>query len=146
MTYGIEWNIKPSRGEEAEKKEDDIQHRSSSQLDLLDLPTEILVMILHKMGYDELRSIEQTNSFFRVIIIEYRLYSCKYKSLPYYNKQTLNCLHWLENNRAFNNKIISRLCKKKLHQYHYQDCSDLLIVIIKILHLGILKRKINEIM
>lgn len=65
MTYGIEWNIKPSRGEEAEKKEDDIQQRSSSQLDLLDLPTEILVMILHKMGYDELRSIEQTNSFFR---------------------------------------------------------------------------------
>ena len=65
MTYGIEWNIKPSRGEEAEKKEDDIKHRSSSQLDLLDLPTELLVMILYKMGYDELRSIEQTSSYFR---------------------------------------------------------------------------------
>ena len=65
MTYGIEWNIKPSRGEEVEKKEDDIKHTSSSQLDLLDLPTEILVMILHKMGYDELRSMEQTSSYFR---------------------------------------------------------------------------------
>ena len=32
--------------------------------------------------------------------------------------------------------IIFRLCKKKLHQYHYQDCSDLMIVIVKILHLG----------
>lgn len=102
-------------------------------------------------------------SCFRVIIIEYRLYSCKYKSLPYYNKQTLNCLHWLESNRAFGNNIISRyliwkkpdiptisslnfrLCKKKLHQYHYQDCSDLLIVIIKILHIGILILKMFSI-
>jgi len=146
MTYGIEWNSKPSKGEEIEKKEDDIKETNFSQLDLLDLPTEILVIILHKMGYDELRSMEQTSSYFRVLIIEYRLYSCLYKSLPYYNKQTLNCLLWLETNRAFSNQHISRLCKRKLHQYHYQDCSDLLIVIIKILHLGILKRKMNEIM
>ena len=68
MTYGIEWNSKPSKGEEIEKKEDDIKETNCSQLDLLDLPTEILVIILHKMGYDELRSMEQTSSYFRKVI------------------------------------------------------------------------------
>ena len=48
-----------------------------------------------------------------MLIIEHRLYSRLYKSLPYYNKQTLNCLHWLESNRdlssnRINNDDISR--------------------------------------
>merc|ERR1711874_172477 len=87
----------------------------------------------------------------RILIIEHRVYSRLYKSLPYYNRQTLNRLHWLESNRDIcNNKIknddISSLCKKKLHQYHYQDRCDLLIVTIKILHLGVFKRKMNGLM
>ena len=48
-----------------------------------------------------------------MLIIEHRVYSRLYKSLPYYNRQSLNCLHWLENNRnicknRINNDDISR--------------------------------------
>jgi len=145
MTYGLEWNSKASRGEAVRSK------RLDSQLELFDLPAELLVIILKSLGYDELRSLEVSCSYLRMLIIEHRIYSRLYKSLPYYNKQTLNCLHWLESNRdisnnRINNDDISRLCKKKLHQYHYQDRPDLLIVTIKILHLGVFKRKMNEIL
>jgi len=146
MTYGIEWSRKPSKGETVTKKGDEIEEIDNEPIELLDLPAEIIVIILNKMEYDELRSLEFTCSYFRVMIVEHRVYSKIYQSLPYYNKQTLNCLHWLETNRAITNLQLSRLCKKKLHQYHYQDCCDLLIVIIKILHLGIFKRKLNEIL
>ena len=59
MTYGLEWNSKASRGEELRSKKLD------SQLELLDLPAEILVIILHSLGYDELRSIELSCSYLR---------------------------------------------------------------------------------
>jgi len=147
MTYGIEWNSKPSTSEEVKKKDIDIEKTSDGDsVELLDLPAEILVIILQKVGYNELRSLEMSCTYLRVMIIEHRTYSRLYQSLPYYNKQTLDCLHWLESTRVISNHQLSRLCKKKLHQYHFQDCSDLMIVIIKILHLGILKRKLNEIM
>eukprot|EP00092_Neocalanus_flemingeri_P009736 GFUD01010487.1.p1 GENE.GFUD01010487.1~~GFUD01010487.1.p1 ORF type:complete len:153 (+),score=22.31 GFUD01010487.1:256-714(+) len=137
MTYGIEWNNKPSRNEEGKK--------SLDTLHIMDLPVEVLVIILGKMSYHELRSVEMSSSFLRLLIIEHRLYSRLYRSLPYYNRQTLTCLHWLENTRAISVLHISRLCKKKLHQYYYQDCCHLLMVVIKLLHSGILKRKLDEI-
>ena len=40
-----------------------------------------------------------------MLIIEHRVYSRLYKSLPYYNKQTLNCLLWLETNRITKDDI-----------------------------------------
>jgi len=137
MTYGVEWNNKPSRNEEGKK--------TLANFHLLDLPVEVLVIILGKVKYEELRSLELSSSFIRLLVIEHRLYSRLYRSLPYYNRQTLSCLHWLENTRAISVYSISRLCKRKLHQYYYQDCSDLLIVVIKLLHSGILKRKLDEI-
>ena len=71
MTYGIEWNSKPSRGEEAgltqgqEKGKGKEVQEAEQGAELLDLPTEILVLILHKMGYEELRNMEQVCSYFR---------------------------------------------------------------------------------
>ena len=71
MTYGIEWNSKPSRGEEVgltqgqEKGKGKEVQEAEQGVELLDLPTEILVLILHKMGYEELRSMEQVCSYFR---------------------------------------------------------------------------------
>ena len=59
MTYGLEWNRKASRGEAVRTKKLD------SQLELLDLPAEILVIILHNLGYDELRSLEVSCSYLR---------------------------------------------------------------------------------
>jgi len=137
MTYGIEWNNKHSTNEQEKK--------NLNAFSILDLPVEVLVIILSKMGYQELRNMELSSSFTRLLIVEFRLYSRLYRSLPYYNRQTLSCLHWLENTRAFSVIDISRLCKKKLHQYYYQDCADLLVVMIKLLHSGILKRKLDEI-
>lgn len=59
MTYGLEWNSKASRGEDHRSKKLD------SQLELLDLPAEILVIILHNLGYDELRNMELSCSYLR---------------------------------------------------------------------------------
>ena len=59
MTYGLEWNSKASRGEEVRSK------KLERQLELLDLPAEILVIILHSLGYDELRSMELACSYLR---------------------------------------------------------------------------------
>ena len=52
MTYGIEWNRKPSRSEEVTKK--DIDCTDDDEVELLDLPSEIIVIILNNLGYDEL--------------------------------------------------------------------------------------------
>ena len=119
MTYGVEWNNKPSRNEEGKK--------TLANFHLLDLPVEVLVIILGKVKYEELRSLELSSSFiryfcilllilviiiisilFRLLVIEHRLYSRLYRSLPYYNRQTLSCLHWLENTRAISVYSISR--------------------------------------
>ena len=59
MTYGLEWNSKASRGEDQRSK------KLERQLELLELPAEILVIILHSLGYDELRSIESSCSYLR---------------------------------------------------------------------------------
>ena len=59
MTYGLEWNRKASRGEAVRTKKLD------SQLELFVLPVEILVIILHSLGYDELRSLEVSCSYLR---------------------------------------------------------------------------------
>ena len=67
MTYGIEWNSKPSQSDEVKKKKDNIADSCGSQPELLDLPAEILVIILNKMGYQELRSIEASCSYLRFI-------------------------------------------------------------------------------
>lgn len=137
MTYGLEWNSRPTTNEE--------QTKNLNKFYLLDLPVEVLVIILSKMGYQELRNTEMSSSFLRLLIVEFRLYSHLYHSLPYYNRQTLSCLHWLENTRAISATDFSRLCKRKLHQYYHQDCCDLICVMIKLLHSGILKRKLDEI-
>lgn len=67
MTYGIEWNSKPSKGEEVGKKNDNdtIDNVSDYGIELLDLPAEILVIILNKLGYEELRSMEASCSYLR---------------------------------------------------------------------------------
>ena len=44
----------------------------------------------------------------RVIITEHRVYSHLYQALPYYNKQTLSCLNWLESSRAITNHQLNR--------------------------------------
>jgi len=75
MTYGIEWSRKPSKGETISKKGDEIEEIDNEPIELLDLPAEILVIILNKLGYDELKSLEYTCSYFRVMIIEHRVYS-----------------------------------------------------------------------
>ena len=59
MTYGLEWNSKASRGEAVRSK------RLDSQLELFDLPAELLVIILKSLGYDELRSLEVSCSYLR---------------------------------------------------------------------------------
>ena len=53
MTYGIEWNRKPSRSEEVSKKDIDCTD-GDGDVELLDLPSEIIVIILNNLGYDEL--------------------------------------------------------------------------------------------
>ena len=63
MTYGIEWNRKPSKSEEVSKK--DIDSAEDDEVELLDLPSEIIVIILNNLGYDELRSLECCCSYFR---------------------------------------------------------------------------------
>ena len=66
MTYGIEWNSKPSTSEEVKKKDIDIEKTSDGDsVELLDLPAEILVIILQKVGYDELRSLEMSCAYLR---------------------------------------------------------------------------------
>lgn len=66
MTYGIEWNSKPSTSEEVKKKDIDIEKTSDGDsVELLDLPAEILVIILQKVGYDELRSLEMSCTYLR---------------------------------------------------------------------------------
>ena len=67
MTYGIEWNSKPSKGEEVGKKNDNdtLDNASDYGIELLDLPAEILVIILNKLGYEELRSMEASCSYLR---------------------------------------------------------------------------------
>jgi len=137
MTYGLEWTSRPSTNQQ--------QSKNLNKFPLLDLPVEVLAMILSKMGYQELRNMEMSSSFFRLLIVEFRMYSRLYHSLPYYNRQTLTCLHWLESSGALSATDISRLCKRKLHQYYHQDCCDLMCVMIKLLHSGILKRKLDEI-
>ena len=67
MTYGIEWNSKPSQSDEVKKKKDNISDSSESHPELLDLPAELLVIILNKLGYQELRSIEASCSYLRYI-------------------------------------------------------------------------------
>ena len=67
MTYGIEWNSKPSQSDEVKKKKDNISDSSESYPELLDLPAELLVIILNKLGYQELRSIEASCSYLRYI-------------------------------------------------------------------------------
>jgi hypothetical protein len=57
MTYGIEWNNKPQRSE--------IEKKNLNTFCILDLPVEVLVIILSKMGYQELRNIELSSSFMR---------------------------------------------------------------------------------
>ena len=57
MTYGIEWNNKPERNE--------IEKKNLNTFCILDLPVEVLVIILSKMGYQELRNIELSSSFMR---------------------------------------------------------------------------------
>ena len=42
-----------------------------------------------------------------MLIIEHRVYSRLYKSLPYYNRQSLNCLQWLETNKKICNSKIN---------------------------------------
>ena len=44
----------------------------------------------------------------RVMITEHRVYSHLYQALPYYNKQTLSCLNWLESSRAITNHQLNR--------------------------------------
>ena len=66
MTYGIEWNSKPSTSEEVKKKDIDIEKTSDGDsVELLDLPAEILVIILQKVGYVELRSLEMSCTYLR---------------------------------------------------------------------------------
>lgn len=66
MTYGIEWNSKPSTSEEVKKKDIDIEKTSDGDsVELLDLPAEILVIILQKVGYNELRSLEMSCTYLR---------------------------------------------------------------------------------
>ena len=67
MTYGIEWSRKPSKGETVTKKGDEIEEIDNEPIELLDLPAEIIVIILNKMEYDELRSLEFTCSYFRYL-------------------------------------------------------------------------------
>ena len=66
MTYGIEWNSKPTTNEEVRKKDNNIEKISDGDsVELLDLPAEILVIILQKVGYDELRSLEMSCTYLR---------------------------------------------------------------------------------
>ena len=59
MTYGLEWNSKASRGEAIRSK------NLECKLELLDLPAEILVIILDSLGYEELRCMELSCSYLR---------------------------------------------------------------------------------
>ena len=66
MTYGIEWNSKPTTSEEVRKKDNNIEKTcDGDSVELLDLPAEILVIILQKVGYDELRSLEMSCTYLR---------------------------------------------------------------------------------
>ena len=59
MTYGLEWTSRPTTNQQ--------QNKNINKFPLLDLPVEVLAMILSKMSYQELRNMELSSSFFRYI-------------------------------------------------------------------------------
>merc|ERR1712183_1019987 len=92
------------------------------ELDIYNLPSEVLVKICSRLNFKDLCSLELVSKYFRSLIIEHQLYKHFIFSLPdinlfsSFNKEVIN-----EISEEDDKAVVSRLYKSLLVQYYMPD-------------------------